>query len=220
MLVMFNLAKGGTMDTVRSLRNILSGLVVVGLGLSTATLPASATSSQVDDPQAVSVPMEAVALTADNAIAYGYDVRIDADGQQWAVAPDAPEGDFTHGVPIPAADGAATQELIAGNCGNAWVWLNGNDLSRTIYTGYQIWANKGAPVSQSWYATVISSIDITARDYSGLAVWGSQQWYVSEEIPTQALKGTQLSAVAGGSVLTTEIICTSGSPTDSITWKW
>jgi len=205
------------MNPVRSLRNALCGLAVAGLSFSAATSPATAAEEQTNETRVASVQMEAVKLTASTALAYGYDVRTDADGQQWAMDSNTPEGDFTHAVPIPEDERASTQDRIIGNCGSSWVYLNGKEGYRSVYTGYEINPNWGAPVSQDWSVAIHSSIDFESYDFSGLAVWGSQTWFVSQMITTQAIEGRPLSALAGGSVLTTENICVSGSPTDTIT---
>lgn len=205
---------GVVVKTVRSIRNTLAALVVIGLGVAGATT--TATAAEVDEATGASVQMQAVKLTADSATAYGYDVRTDADGRQWASDASAPEGDFSHAVLIPEDTDASARGIVNGNCGSAWVFFNSKISIRTGYTIATPW---GAPVSQTWPVAIKSSIDFESYDFSGLAAWGSQTWEATRAISTQALNGQELEALAGGSVLTSNgSICISGSPTASIIW--
>ncbi|SMQ73226.1 hypothetical protein SAMN06295909_3204 [Plantibacter sp. VKM Ac-1784] len=205
------------MKSVRSFRNMLVGVAMLGLSLGGASSSALASDVQDDGTSAVSSPMEAIKLTADNAVAYGYAVRTDSDGQQWAMDAGTPDGDFTHAVPIAEESGASTRDRVVGNCGSSWVYLSGKEGYRSVYTGYDIQAKFGLPVSHVWSVAVYSSIDFESFDFSGLPSWGAERWFETRFIDTQVIEGLPISTIAGGSVLTTGGLCVSGSPTDTIT---
>lgn len=161
--------------------------------------------------------MTSVPVTEANVLDAGFDVRTDANGVKWAVSPTAPEGDFSAAVkivPEPAPGTIVPFTTVTGQCGSSWFTF----VSKTKFrTGYSINANKGATFSRSWSVALSSSIDL--RNVPMDSPLGTPQyWDETRTHDAQALGGTLLSGVAGGSVLTATGICTSGAPTATVRW--
>lgn len=189
-----------------------AGVAVLGaLIVGSAATPAIA--DEVPIGEYVKVEMTSIPLTKANAIANGYEVRKNSAGTEFIVAPGTPDGDFSHAVALPKKGTVGTNNTAHGTCGDSWVYFNS---TTQIRTGYTIFSNKGQPVSQTWNVAVTSPWDAESYSFTGLATWGSQTWKATRNISVEAALGAFKNAVAGGSVLTTSTLCSSGSPTASI----
>jgi hypothetical protein len=201
------------MKAVTKLVTVLAVGGIVG-ALGTA-VPAMAETSTTD-PQVETVPMHGVPVTEANALEFGYEIRTDQAGVRYAVYPGTAAGDFSRAVPLvadPAPGTVTPRNTIYGDCGYAWVYFTG---TTTYKTGYQIYTTFGNTINFSWSVAFTSSIDaISVPDGSPFA---TQRWEVKRAHGAQALPGTNLSAVAGGNVLTTGGICFAGAPYDTVTW--
>lgn len=185
---------------------------IAAIALSTGAVSA-ANATESDPVYEGSVEMTAIQLTAESAVAHGFAVQTDADGQQWAVALGTPAGDLSNAVLIPDV---SARGIVYGNCGSAYLYLDSRTWMRTGYTIATPW---GAPVSHAWSVSIHSPIDFESYDMGGLAPWGNQSWNGTRTIGTQALSGQTVNALAGRSVLTSNGgLCVSGSPTASRVW--
>jgi hypothetical protein len=203
-------------------RNVVRGSVAIGalVGSMLLAQPALAKGTEGNEPDKgryVQVEMTGVPVTASNAVEYGFEVRTDATGVQYAVHPDTPEGDFSHAVrivPEPEPGQVTPFNTVYGNCGYSWLYFN----SKTHYkTGYQIYTSYGYTISWDWQVTLKSSIDLHYNSFGGL--FATQRWDVpSYAHGAQALGGSTMSAFASGNVLTSGGICSSGMPTATVKW--
>lgn len=198
------------------LKHIVRGSVAVVALVGSMALAQPAFGDEPEEGEYVEVEMTGIPVTAQNAVEHGFEVRTDQAGIDYAVHPDAPEGDFSSAVPIveePDPGQITPFNTLYGNCGYSWFYFT----SKTSYkTGYQIYLNYGNTISWSWHSTFSSSIDLHhIYDGGGFA---TQRWERTRAHGAQALPGTLLSGQAGGDVLTTGGICTSAVPYDKIRW--
>lgn len=164
------------------------------------------------------VEMASVPVTAAKAVEYGYEVRTDAAGVQYAVAPGAPVGDFSPNVAVPIVQepsgGIVTPFMVRyGTCGTStFTFLSKNKFT----TGYTVYTSFGYTITYDWHVTLTSSIDAQSIPYGPWTA--TQAWNVTQTTIAQALPGTYLSGMAGGTVLTTGGICYPLAPTDKVKW--
>jgi hypothetical protein len=188
----------------------LGAAVLTSAVLATPTLSASAYESTQET--TAEARMTFTPWTVENLADHGFELRYNELGEPYGVPTGTPQGSTTNATaPIRDADQGGSLGEVRGDCGTSFVSFSAPKIVRT---GYYILPNKGAPISHSWSVTLHSSIDIELKDFSGAAPWGYQSWQSSRNYDLQYLRGSTVSALASGSVLTTAGICASGNPTE------
>jgi hypothetical protein len=131
--------------------------------------------------------------------------------------PEPPRG-FTGATPlykkgaptktITAAGGVHVDNTVTGNCGTSYVeWLSKTEFK----TGYTIYPWDGPSLGHKWNVVVDAPHDILAYNLNGLPRT-PLTWYATRTTDIQASKGQKVDALAGGTVETPLLDCTSGQP--------
>jgi|GEM_PF-1520667 len=203
---------------------VLSAMVTTAAALSVMGMAAPANAAVTADPgtpavgTTVSVPMTFEGYNAARAAKYGYDVRTTTDGYQYAVPTGTPSGSFTGATPlykkgapaktVTAAGGVHVDTTVTGNCGTSYVeWLSKTEFK----TGYTIYSWDGPSLGHKWNVVVNAPHDILAYNLNGLPRT-PLTWYATRTTDIQASKGQKVEALAGGTVETPLLDCTSGQP--------
>mgnify|MGYP001807558036 CR=1 FL=1 len=105
-----------------------------------------------------------------------------------------------------------------GDCGTAELALIGNTKGRTAY---HLNGAFGSAVSHSWGVSLQSSIDMGYERLDGFPPFPgvSLDWETDFTHSVQAIRNTQLNAIAGGTVTTVLGTCYGGNPSDSILYS-
>lgn len=169
------------------------------------------------------VELRFAGFNIERAAANGYDVRTDDEGLQYAVPAGAPAGSLQGATPKfnPTTGetinpgGTDANNTVSGDCGTAELTLYDNT---TGYTAYHLNGAFGPALSQTWGVTLQSSIDIGNTPLDGFPPLPgiSLDWGTNFEHSIQAIRNTQLNAIAGGTVVTVLGDCYGGNPSDSI----
>lgn len=192
---------------------------VVTLAALGAAAPANALTSH--EPAAgtkISVPMTFSGYNAARAAKYGYDVRTTSDGYQYAVPAGTPEGSYAGSTPlfkagaplksVTASGRVHVDATVTGNCGTSYVeWLSHTEFE----TGYTIYPWDGPSLGHKWNVVVTAPHDILAYNLNGLPRT-PLTWSATRTTDIYASKGQKVEALAGGTVETPLLDCTSGQP--------
>jgi hypothetical protein len=187
--------------------------ILVG-GIATAASAAVPAGTSLAQPQADSVmvtqPMHIVRFDAAVAKAHGYDVRTDAQGQQYAVPTGTKSGAFVEAVPY---------NRVTGNCGASWMYYNAIG-HRATKPRYMANFNSGYQVSRP---TIAGHWLMYFQDRAGIglitklgATHGTAYWN-DAETTYHSLTGASQAWVSTDSwvMLNNGAICTSGGPSAS-----
>lgn len=213
------------------IRGAFIGAVALAATVATTGAASAATAvSAADEPESTSRAsgLWFAGYDAKRAAEWGYEVRTDAEGWQYAVPAGTPPGSLEGASPKfnPATsevrrtgDSAdAEDETVNGDCGTSSLELKDN--TRGV-TGYHLNGAFGAAVYHTWGVTLISSIDAGVEPLDGTPPIPtlSFEWNANFEHSVQAIGGTVLSAVAGGTVTTVLGSCFSGAPHSEIVYR-
>lgn len=165
-------------------------------------------------------------FNVERAALYGYDVRTDDEGWQYAVPTGTPPGSLEGATPrfnpgsgeMEASPGGTTDNKVNGDCGSAELTLYDNT---TGYTAYHLNGLLGPAISHSWGVSLESSIDMGNVPLNGLPpVPGlSLDWGTDFSHSIQAVQKTMLRGIAGGTVETILGSCFAGNPFDEIVYS-
>jgi hypothetical protein len=204
------------MRNIRSLRQTTATLlIVVAIALTVGTTdPARADPSRSVESR--ESEMAFTPWTRENLGDHGYEIRYNDRGEAYGVPEGTPHGSDVGATAIIVAtdDEVGSLGEVRGSCGTSFVSFSS---PRIVRTGYYISPDKGAPISHTWSVLLRSTIDIELLDMSGAAPWGNQSWQTSRTYGLEYLRGSTVSALASGTVLTTAGICVSGDPTEVTT---
>lgn len=186
----------------------------------------SAGASEADSSAGEVVPLYFAGFDVERAAENGYDVRTDEQGLQYAVPVGTAPGSFEGATPkfnpatgeVVRDGGPVASGTSEGDCGTAELTLSDNTSG---YTAYHLNGAFGASVSHTWGVSIQSSIDAGNVPLDGLPpVPGiSLDWGTKFDHSIQAIRNTQLNAIAGGTVTTVLGTCFGGNPSDGILYS-
>jgi len=180
------------------------------------------TTAQADTAdEQTTVPLTFTGFNAERAATYGYDVRTDDEGWQYAVPTGTP-ADSTEGATpkfnpetgeVKTADGA--RNTVTGSCGTSTLTLY---TKTSGYTAYNLNGNLGGAVSHQWGINLSASTGSQYVNRDGLPPFpGALNWGTNFSYNVgAAASGAKVNGVAGGIVQTILGSCTSGGPRDSV----
>lgn len=202
------------------IRLIGTGLVAIALALGGSIVGSSAAIADEVGYQ-VTAPLTFNGYDAARAATYGYNVRTDTDGWQYAVPTGTP-ADSTLGATTKfnpetgeLEGSGGTRNTVSGTCGTSTLTLY---TKTSGYTAHTLNGNLGGALSHQWGITLQASTGSQYVDRSGLPPFpGSLSWGTNFSYNVGATaSGATVNGVAGGVVQTILRSCTSAGPRDSI----
>ncbi|RFA07089.1 hypothetical protein B7R21_16650 [Subtercola boreus] len=204
----------------------LTKAAVVDLALATPISMAQSAAAVEDEPITGTASLHFAGYDVQRAAENGFDIRTDSDGLQYAVPTGTPEGSLDGATPkynpttgeVVSIPGSAARQPANGDCGTSDLVLYDNT---TGHTQYDLNGAFGAAVSHTWSVALTSSIDAGSEPLDGLPPFPgiSFSWDTNFTHDVQAIGGTTLEAVAGGTVTTTLGTCYGGNPISAVVWQ-
>lgn len=205
---------------------ITKAAIVGALALTTPVAIVQSAAAVDEIPTVSMTKLKFAGYDVQRAAIYGYDVRTDAGGLQYAVPAGTPQDSFEGATPkynamtgeVMDTSQATTKQPAKGDCGTSDLVLYNNT---TGHTQYDLNGAFGAAVSHTWSVALTSSIDAGSVPLDGLPPFPgiSLSWDTNFSHDVQAIGGTELSAVAGGVVTTTLGSCYGGNPISAVVWR-
>lgn len=198
---------------------ILAVTLALGSSLAVSTAARADTVDAVDDQ--VTMPLTFNGFNAERAATYGYDVRTDDEGWQYAVPTGTPAASTEGATPkynpetgeMKTADGA--RNTVPGSCGTSTLTLY---TKTSGYTAYNLNGSVGGAISHQWGINLSASTGSQYVNRNGLPPFpGALNWGTNFSYNVGAsATGATVNGVAGGIVQTVFGSCTSGGPRDSV----
>ncbi|MFY1632959.1 hypothetical protein ACN27F_06660 [Solwaraspora sp. WMMB335] len=162
---------------------------------------------QVPQPDGASVyieaPMKRVGVDHQIAESNGYEIRIDANGIEYAIKKGA----------------IAPLDEVSGTCGTSFVYWTSVDTSKhsaTIYTGHTIYSSFPGAIYTDWAVGVIDSYGSSTKNWHDPST--PTHFWAKNHLFTSSGSGWAYADVLLGSIATLSngTICFAGSPTASV----